>query len=59
MTLPNPPAIPPQAVQMAQASADRIRAVYGVDAVRVVLAVGGDEVTVISSAPLANALPTR
>lgn len=59
MTSPNPPAIPPQAVQMAQAAADRSRIAYRIDAVRVVLAVGGDEVTVISSAPLANALPTR
>lgn len=49
MTSHNPPAIPTPAVQLAQSAADRIRAVYGVDSVRVVITMGADEVTVISA----------
>ncbi|HOM99508.1 MAG TPA: hypothetical protein PLM33_04560 [Acidobacteriota bacterium] len=59
MTLPNPPAIPPQAVQMAQAAADRIRAAYGMDDVRVFLRAGKTSFVVKSVGPLANAPPTR
>lgn len=59
MTPPNPPSIPPQAVQLARSAADRIRAVYGVDSVRVVIEKDGHEVTVFSAASLANEPPAR
>lgn len=59
MTSPNPPSIPPQAVQLARSAADRIRAVYGVDSVCVVLEKDGHEVSVFSAGSLANEPPTR
>ena len=59
MSSPNPPSIPPQAIQLAQSAADRIRAVYGMDDVRVFLRAGKTSFVVKSVGPLANAPPTR
>lgn len=59
MTSPNPPSIPPQAIQLAQSAADRIRAVYGMSDVRVFLRAGKTSFVVKSAGPLASAPPTR
>jgi hypothetical protein len=59
MTSPNPPSIPPQAIQLAQSAADRIRAVYGMSDVHVFLRAGKTSFVVKSAGPLASAPPTR